>query len=291
MSEVLKILTIAGSDPSGGAGIQCDIKTVVKLGGYTASVITTITAQNSRSVDGMWPLESSVISAQLDSVLSDFMPDAVKIGLIGSAEAVDCISSSIKNFNLKNIVFDPVLSPTLLSTAPSEQLIKLMASRLLPLCTLVTPNIPEKDLFEKVTQTEFYNLCEAFLLKGGHDEGAVCIDRLFFNIYDEGISRDPSSAFPSINFNHSSLFDNDSLVPLPADGRGNNVMIEFKHKRLSSGNTHGSGCVLSSAIAFYLAKGLDLEVAVKNAIDFFEKALKKSSSIKLFNGDYGPSLV
>lgn len=291
MKEKKIILTIAGSDPSGGAGIQADLKTAVMLDVYPCSVITVVTAQNGMEFKNSWPVSVDAVKEQLDCVLSDLMPDAVKIGLIQSGELITAIAQKCIEYNLPNIVIDPVISPTLSDGKVDEHLIRSLAEHLFPLATLVTPNIREKDYFESIMGVPFHLLCESYLLKGGHSEGVECIDRLFFrrNI-DQSVSM-PSSAFPTINHNHSSLFSQESLIPVPEVEEASVFVEEYVHKRISTDNTHGSGCVLSAAIACFLAQQHSLEEAVRLGIKFIDKAINKSSKIKLGKGNYGPALI
>lgn len=285
------VLTIGGSDPSGGAGIQADIKTAERLGVYPCAVITAITAQNSSGVTGVWALEPSRLQAQLESVLEDFDVSAVKTGLIATKESVEIISHLLIKYNVPNIVVDPVLSATMGSFEAGNGVIEAIGRQLFPIATIVTPNIPEKDLIEKEMGEPIASLCDAYLLKGGHSEGDVIIDRLY---YKSGAERDvtsmPSTAFPTLNFGHSSLFDHDSILPSPMENEEKIIERSFTHPRVETSNTHGSGCVLSSAIACLLAKGHHLDRAVDLAIRFTANEIKNSSKSRLTKGPYGPTL-
>lgn len=284
-------LSIAGSDPSGGAGIQTDLKTAIKLDVYPCSAITSITAQNTSSVNAVFPLEPTEIRAQLEAVLTDFHPDSLKIGLVSSREAIDVIYAIIKDFKLHNIVLDPIVSPTLKSDEPDLSLCDAMAEYLFPLALLITPNLREKEIFEEATGKKFEDLCEAFLLKGGHGDGDQCVDRLYYYHSESPVESFPSTAFPTINFNHSSLYDQGNLLPQADDGRVVLKQRDFRHKRIATNNTHGTGCVLSSAIACFLAREYPLEKAVEKGIKFTYDSLEHSANFKFWEGNYGPALI
>lgn len=246
------MLSIAGSDPSGGAGIQADIKVANLLGVYPCAVVSALTAQNTFAVSEVWPVEADKLEAQLRCLLQDMHPVSVKIGLLPSAELIDVVAKFIREYNLSNIVIDPVLSLSLESFSPVRNLMKAYGEVLFPLASLVTPNIPEVEAFEAFFNSSFSNLCNSFLLKGGHSDNQICCDKLFI------------------------------------DGK---LVREFTHKRINTDNTHGSGCVLSSAIASFLALGKRLEVAVSDAIIFTNKCILNSKDVKLGAGNYGPALI
>lgn len=299
MSEKCIVLTIAGSDPCGGAGIQADIRTADRLGVYPCAVISTITAQNSQGFLGAWSVGKEKLESQLDAVFQDFIPDAVKIGFITDIESIQSIARKIEEYDARNVVIDPVLSPTLKSGNEIEgtenqnkvEFVKALIERLFPLATLVTPNLPEKTLIEKISGQAFDTLCSSFLLKDGHGEGNEFTDTLYLRgrITDE--RHVPSTAFPTLNFRHSSLFDHDSLLPPPLEFSDEIEEVRFTHKRIETDNTHGSGCVLSMAIACGLAKGMELKEAAGYGERFLFNALKHSSAFNLTRGSYGPSLI
>lgn len=251
------VLTIAGSDPSGGAGIQADIKTASLFDIYSCAVIIAITAQNTQKVSGIWGLNEKMVRDQLESVLSDITPDAVKIGLIPNPDTANIIAEILIKYSAKNIIVDPVLSPTLIKSPSDKKFIKEIVTGLFPIATLVTPNVLEKQEIEKTMEIPMEILCNAFLLKGGHTNGKTeIIDYLFFRK------------------------DNDDILQT----------LEFKHPRINTNNTHGSGCVLSTAIACLLAKGESLESAVDNAIKFTHTTMESSKTFNIGNGKYGPTL-
>lgn len=282
-------LTIGGSDPSGGAGIQADIKTASRLGLYPCSVITAITAQNTSSFISKWSVETERIASQLDAVLADITPDAVKIGMIPSVDAAKAVAEAIVNYGLTNVVVDPIFSPTLSPNHEDENLVKALIDDLLPLATLVTPNRPEKARIESVSGEKIENLADAVLIKGGHSDGEEVTDLLLYHEMSRFSGNLPSSTFPTINFHNSSMFSTDQGLPewenFPLVSR------EFSHRRLPTDHTHGTGCILSSAIACWLAKGHNLPEAVKEACHFVHNALKEAATHQIGKGPYGPALV
>lgn len=289
MNEVVTLLTIAGSDPTGGAGIQADIKTAVKLSVYPFSVITALTAQNSKEFSGIWPVEPLVLKAQINSILAENTPDAIKIGMLGSVENVRVIGEFLKNHDLPNVVFDPVLAPTVGNQKLDSDYVKALVDFIFPFATLVTPNLKEKEQIETVSGRSLEGLCESFLLKGGHMEGEYATDVLYMRTPPE-INSLPSSAFPTLNFSHSSLYNHSDILPQAPANNSDIVAVPFRHKKVETINSHGSGCVLSSAIACGLAKNQSIESAVKSGIKFTVEALKASRNLRLGISDYGPTL-
>ena len=236
-------LTIAGSDSSGGAGIQADIKTMLANGVYAMSAITALTAQNTTGVKGIHEVEADFLALELDAIFTDIFPDGVKTGMIPSASLAEVICSKLKFYNAKNIVVDPVMVATSGAELSSESAVDVIKSKLLPLATLATPNIPEAEVLadmeihtEEDMKKAALKLHNAYgcnvLLKGGH------------NINDA----------------------NDLLCT-------DKGLKWFYGKRINNPNTHGTGCTLSSAICSNLAKGCDIETAVQKAKDYISGAL------------------
>ena len=236
-------LTIAGSDCSGGAGIQADIKTMTMNGIYAMSAITALTAQNTTGVRAILESTPEFLKQQIDAVFEDIFPDAVKIGMVSSSQLICVIADRLRYYKAKNVVVDPVMMATSGSALMKMDAVQTLIDELLPVATLVTPNIPEarilsricienKEDMEKAAKTigDTYNC--SVLLKGGH-----CI----------------SSA-------------NDLLYT-------NGTMQWFVGKRIDNPNTHGTGCTLSSAIASNLAKGFALNESVQRAKDYISEAL------------------
>ncbi len=236
-------LTIAGSDTCGGAGIQADIKTMTANGVYAMSAITALTAQNTTGVTGIMEVTPDFLKLELDTVITDIRPDAVKIGMVSASELIRVISETIRNYELDNVVVDPVMVATSGARLISEDAIGTLKECLLPLATVLTPNIPEAEVLsgmeikspeDMVTAAELISKTYgcAVLLKGGHNM-------------------------------------NDANDLLYRDGG----FKWFNGKRIDNPNTHGTGCTLSSAIASNLAKGYDLDTAVEKAKNYISGAL------------------
>ena len=236
-------LTIAGSDSSGGAGIQADIKTMQANGVYAMSAITALTAQNTTGVSGIFEVTPEFLGQQLDAVFTDIYPDAVKIGMVASAELVKMIAFKLKEYKAERIVVDPVMVSTSGSRLISEEAIQILKTELFPLASVLTPNIPEAEVLfgasihsaedmERAAQAISEEYHCAVLLKGGHQL-------------------------------------NDANDLLYAEGKSR----WFYGRRIDNPNTHGTGCTLSSAIASNLAKGYGLEEAVERAKEYISGAL------------------
>ena len=236
-------LTIAGSDSSGGAGIQADIKTMTMNGVYAMSAITALTAQNTTGVRGILESTPEFLKRQIDAVFEDIYPDAVKIGMVASSELICVIADALNYHNAKNIVVDPVMVATSGSSLMKTDAVQTLIEKLLPLAALVTPNIPEAQVLsgrEILTKEDMYTAAKkigdsygcAVLLKGGH-----------------------------------SVSDANDLL------YANGEFIWFEGKRIDNPNTHGTGCTLSSAIASNLAKGYTLTESVQRSKDYISGAL------------------
>lgn len=291
MKYIDVLLSIAGFDPSGGAGLLADAKVAERLGLYPCGVISALTAQNTAKVSGVWPIEPDRIETQLESILSDFRPSAVKVGFLYSSDAVSAVVSMLIKHDVPNIVVDPVLSFSLSPGQPDERLVRSMVKELFPIATLVTPNAPEKEIIQQISGLPFDECCNAFLLKGGHSEENECADILYYKQAEDAHLQLPSTAFPTLNQQHSSLFNHDNLIPSPARNIDEMKTKVFRHKRIITENTHGSGCILSTATAGYLAKGFSLADSVEHAVRFTDEALRKSSKYKISEGNYGPALI
>lgn len=256
--KIAKALTIAGSDSGGGAGIQADLKTFQELNAYGTSVITALTAQNTLGVHGVYPQRIDCVDAQLDAVLSDIGADAVKTGMLFSAEIITHVADKLEQYGIKQLVVDPVMIAKGGAPLLQREAVQALTERLLPIATLVTPNIPEachllgiERLTDLVQMREAsYRLLElgakAVLLKGGHLEGETAVD-LFY------------------------------------DGH---AFIELTHPRIHTPHTHGTGCTLSAAITAELAKGAALEAAVRTGKAFISAAIAHAGPV---GGGIGPT--
>ncbi len=236
-------LSIAGSDSSGGAGIQADIKTMTLNGVYAMSAITALTAQNTTGVSDIWEVTPEFLGQQIDSVFEDIPPDAVKIGMVSSSKLIRVIAKKLKTHKAENIVVDPVMVATSGSKLIADDAVRILTAELLPIATIVTPNLPEAEVLSGMSIqspddmvaaakriNEAYGC--AVLCKGGH----------------------------SLNDANDLLYANGSYK-------------WFEGKRIDNPNTHGTGCTLSSAISANLAKGFDLYDSVRRAKDYISGAL------------------
>lgn len=253
--KIKTVLTIAGSDSSGGAGIQADLKTMLANGVFGMSAITALTAQNTIGVTAISEVTPEFLGQQLDAVFTDIFPDAVKTGMMSNAELIEVIAERLSFYKAKNIVVDPVMVATSGARLISENAITILKERLLPAATVVTPNIPEAEVLSGMKITSKSNMEKsasyinktygcAVLLKGGH-----------------------------------SICDADDLL------YENGEATWFEGVRIDNPNTHGTGCTLSSAIASNLAKEYDLKTAVRLAKEYISGAL--SAMLDLGNGS-GP---
>lgn len=238
-----KVLTIAGSDCSGGAGIQADLKTITAHKMYGMSVITALTAQNTIGVQGILEVKKEFVGQQLDSVFTDIVPDAVKIGMLANKEIMEVIAEKLKVYQAKHIVLDPVMVSTSGSALMDENARDVLIKKLMPLAEVITPNIPEAQVLSGIT------------IKGKEDMvKAACVI--------------------SNSINGSVLIKGGHMVCDATDILYHKGMVkEFKGEKINNPNTHGTGCTLSSAIACFLAKDDHLENAVLGAKQYITKAL------------------
>ena len=253
------ILTVAGSDCSGGAGIQADIKTISALKGYAASVITAVTAQNTVGVQAVYPIPPDIVRMQTESVMDDLKPAAVKIGMVHNAAIVRAIAECLQRFRPRFVVCDPVMVSTSGRKLMSDETIEEIKRELLPLVTLITPNLDEASVLTDKSIHNIHEMQEAakrlvdeyqtsVLIKGGHLEGDRMCDLLhtsesIFHIYEE--------------------------------------------KKIESNNLHGTGCTLSSAIATNLAKGYPLRESIQHAKSYITQAIIAGKDLHIGHGN-GP---
>ena len=239
-----RILTIAGSDSGGGAGIQADLKTITLLGGFAMSALTALTAQNTQQVRAIHPLPPEFVKEQLDAVLSDIGADAAKTGMLFSAPIIEAVADRLSAYGIKRLVVDPVMVAKSGDSLLAQEAVETLVMRLIPLASVVTPNISEAQILSKTTIKTEEDLYEAariihtigagyVLIKGGHLQGPA----------------------------KDVLYDGEEF-------------ISFSTNRVDTKHTHGTGCVYSAAIATYMATGLEVKEAVKKAKEFVHSAIK-----------------
>ena len=259
-SNVKNVLSIAGSDPSGGAGIQADLKTFAANGVYGMAAITALTVQNTIGVQGIHFVPAKFVSSQIEAIFSDIAVSSVKVGMVGNAEIAEEIGPTLAKYRNLNSVVDPVMVAKGGSPLLDKKAIQAVKDNLLPLATIVTPNLPEAAILlgSSIAKSEedmvyqgkaLLNLGpKSILMKGGHSEG---------------------------------ITSNDLLVT-------ENNYVWFKEKRINTKNTHGTGCTLSSSIASFLAKDFSVEEAVSKAKKFVTDAIRNSEKLSVGKG-HGPT--
>ncbi|RDV14562.1 bifunctional hydroxymethylpyrimidine kinase/phosphomethylpyrimidine kinase [Pontibacter diazotrophicus] len=252
------VLTIAGSDSGGGAGIQADLKTFSAMGCYGTSAITAITVQNTRGVTGIHSVPASIVQGQIEAVMDDIKPTAIKIGMVHSAELVQAIASQLKHYTVP-VVLDPVMVATSGDKLIEDNTIALLKKELLPLATVVTPNLDEAQILAGMQLQDVRDMkeaariiletgCRSVLVKGGHLKGS--------RLYDVYLHQ-------------------------------NGDMHVYESAAIDSNNTHGTGCTLSSAIAAFLAMGTNLPEAIEQARQYVYHAIDEGKDVKTGEG-HGP---
>jgi hydroxymethylpyrimidine/phosphomethylpyrimidine kinase len=252
-----RVLTIAGSDSGGGAGIQADLKTVAALGCYGMSAITALTAQNTLGVSGIHPVPPDFAAAQISAVLEDIGADAVKIGMLYSAELIRGVAEQLRRYGARNIVLDPVMVAQSGDRLLRDDAVGALKECLMPLAEVVTPNLPEAEVLV------------GRRIRSSDDRRAAAGD----------LGRLGSRSI-LIKGGHGDEKDSSDLLYLCRENR----FVTFTAERITSRNTHGTGCTLSSAIAAFLAKGEPLEVAVRRAKDYISQAIRAAAGYSLGQG-------
>ncbi len=256
-----RVLTVAGSDSGGGAGIQADIKTITVLGGYATSAITALTAQNSTGVQGIFPVPAEFVARQMTSVLDDIGTDAIKTGMLANADIIRAVAEVLKAIPEIPLIVDPVMVATSGDSLLEPDAVDALKVDLIPKAIILTPNIPEAEALSGLKITTVDDMtraakallglgCDAVLIKGGHLEGAEISDLLCDN---------------------------------------NGVEI-FSHERIKTRHSHGTGCTLASAIAYYLASGMTLKKAVGLGREYVLKAMRSAPGFGAGNGPLGHTL-
>ena len=260
MKSYKRVLSIAGSDSGGGAGIQADIKAISACGCFATTAITAITAQNTTGVTDIHPIPCSNLDKQIDAVLSDIGTDAVKIGMLHNSETIETVTEALSRYKVTNIVLDPVMVATSGNTLLEPEAIESLKSVLIPKARVITPNIPEAEILlgKKISKQEdlpkfakelSLNGNVSVFLKAGHLSDDKLID-VFYNA------------------------EKDELIELQSD-------------RMHTKNTHGTGCTLSSALAAFIAKGHELSEAARLAKEYINKAIIEGADYKIGEG-HGP---
>lgn len=256
-------LTIAGFDGSGGAGIQADIKTFSALGSYATSVLTALPVQNTQGVKSIYPIPTKAVQEQMEAIMDDIFPGAIKIGMVHTAELVECIVSTLKKYPATPLVFDPVMVATSGHKLIEEKTITSIVDLLFPVADIITPNIDEAAILAEMPVNDLDDMylagerilklgCQAVLLKGGHLK---------------------SESITSLYFQKT---ENGQVPPR-----------EFSFQKFDTNNTHGSGCTLSSAIAAYLSQGRSVEEAVALGQEYTHRAIAQGADVQTGKGN-GP---
>ncbi len=255
-----RVLTIAGSDPSGGAGIQADLKTMSACGCFGTSAITAVVDENTVGVYGVHPIPVAFVQGQIKSVLDDIGADAIKIGMLHSSELIHAVKENLSGYDIRNIVLDPVMVATSGDKLLQDEAISTLKKELIPMVRVITPNIPEAEILlgEKIeNQADLYRVVKhlsnegqvSVLLKAGHLTEDILTD-IFYNAETDEV-------------------------------------LELTSKRVDTRNTHGTGCTFSSALASFLAHDLPLNEAVKRAKDYINQAIVDGAAYNMGKG-HGP---
>ena len=258
--QYCKVLTIAGSDSGGGAGIQADLKTFAAIGCYGMSVITALTAQNTRGVIGIHAVPPSFAAQQIEAVLTDIGADAVKIGMLYSAELIKAIAGALKKHGARKIVLDPVMVAQSGDKLLQEDAVDAIKVHLMPLADVVTPNLPEATVLTGQTINNLKDAEKAAMHLAKHGSRSILIKG-----------------------GHRAENKSTDLLLLVRKNR----FVRLEAERIETRNNHGTGCTLSSAIAAYLAKGNDIEAAVQKAKTFMNQAIAAGARYQIGHG-HGP---
>lgn len=296
--KIPTVLSIAGSDPSGGAGIQGDIKTIFAEGCYGMGVVTGLTVQNTLGVSDVMPVPADFLYRQIDEILCDIRPDAIKVGMIVSAEQIDVVVKLIERHGLENIIVDPVIAPTSGVEFAGDKVLKALIEKLFPLSTLVTPNLPEaKRICEIIGcqnlkleddgqmqaqakskfQSQIKTQVQSQTLIHGNSANLSAPELACFIGQSCGCS-------VLIKGGHAEDYHATDYLWTASDENRIGCMVEFKGERIDATSSHGTGCALSSSIAANMAKGLTLEVAIDRGKEYVTAALKSDIHIGTGNG-------
>lgn len=272
-SAYVPVLTVAGSDSSGGAGIQADIKTISALGCYAASAITSITVQNTMGVTAVEAISPDIVAGQIRAVMDDIRPKAVKIGMVNDAPTIRAIASALREYDIRNLVIDPVMVATSGSRLMQDDALGVFCEELLPMATLLTPNIPEAEVLRGIASSNSSK-------GGGLDSWA---SEYVINMSQSGAYRAAAPAL-LIKGGHIAGRKTDRLYYME---NGRVKVREYTCDDIPTRNTHGTGCTLSSAIASFLALGCSLPEAVEQAKSYVTEALQAGADVRIGSG-HGP---
>lgn len=273
-----RVLTIAGSDSGGGAGIQADIKAISAMGCYAASAITAITVQNTLGVEAVHAVPLEILAGQIDAVLSDIGADAIKIGMLHSAEVVNLVADKIEQYGIRNVVLDPVMVSTSGHRLIEESAIEVIKSRLIPLVRVITPNIPEAEILASRTissEADFPSVAKILASRSNDTQEISPTD-----VSDSKNERQVSVLLKAGHLTGDDLVD---YFFNAEDG----TITQLPSKRVYTRNTHGTGCTLSSAFAAALARGEDLTAAATSAKKYIEGAIISGAEYEIGHG-HGP---
>lgn len=267
------VLSIAGSDSVGGAGIQADIKAISATGSYAATAITAVTVQNTLGVEAVHPVPPEIVEAQINCVLNDIGADAVKIGMLHSAELIRGVKRSLKKFDITNIVLDPVMVSTSGHSLLQEDAVQVLINELIPMARIITPNIPEAEIL----------LCKHIDSQEELKQAAIDLSAEFSH------SRKVSVLMKAghVKLDSSDAADCEPLLTDVFYNAEDDKFSELPSLYINTRNTHGTGCTLSSAIASYLAQGESLENAVRRGKTYIANAIKSGAEYEIGHG-HGP---
>jgi hydroxymethylpyrimidine/phosphomethylpyrimidine kinase len=282
MEDIKTVLSIAGSDSSGGAGIQADIKTIMANGCYAMTCITAITAQNTTGVLGIADVSPDLLRLQLEACCEDIMPDAVKVGMVSSAELIEVIAEVIVKYGLKNVVVDPVMVSTSGTRLLPEDAVSVLTDRLFPLADLITPNIPEAEFLTGMEIDSVADMAKAgqtlMDMYGSMISGKKRLEETIRRMSGRRMTDDVLKKLLESNKNVHRL--NILIKGGHSVGDANDLLVTdidmewINGERIPTRNTHGTGCTLSSAIASNLAKGCDMPESVKKAKEYISNIMK-----------------
>ncbi len=270
--KIARVLTIAGSDSGGGAGIQADIKAISATGSYAASAITTVTVQNTVGVRDVFPLPINIVTGQIEAVLDDIGADAIKIGMLHSVEVIEAVRTELLKYRVKNLVIDPVMVATSGDRLINEDAVSALKERLLPLATVITPNIPEAEILlgRKLDR-------QKELASAAEELSAALTSLASAQGFDNKVS-------VLLKAGH---LTEERLVDIFYNAQTGET-LHLDSRRINTRNTHGTGCTMSSAFASFLARGFSLNDAADKAKDYINSAIIAAAKDGSVGTGHGP---